>query len=222
MKVIFLDFDGFINNVYSDRVFVNPLFVRELKRVINATGSKVVVTSNKRDNSLITNSPSLKNSFCYKNYIIPLSQMGIEIFDYTPFVEAKIEDARELEIETYLEKHHEIEDFVIIEDDYVMKRLFDHQVFIEYSDGFVSKYVEPTIRILNGNLGFYPEEYNRNETFQERIERLFPSLFLNKLEDKDLEKIENILNNLDSKELSLQKDLAKELTINNLDYDENK
>lgn len=221
MKVIFLDFDGVINNIHSDEVLVNPLFVRELKKVIEETEAKVVVISNKRDNFLIENSSFLENSFCYKNYIKPLAEMGIEIYGYIPFINAKQEEARELEIEAYLASHHEIEDFVIIEDDYVMQRLFEHQVFIEYSDGFVSKYVEPSIQILNGNLGFYPKEYDRSETFQERIKRLFPSLFLNEIsEDKTIAKMENILNYLDFSELSLQKNLAKELAINYLDNDE--
>ena len=79
--------------------------------------------------------------------------------------------------------HPLIEEYVIIEDDYVMKRNYEHQVFIEYSDGFTSKYVLPAIKILNGVLGFYPYDYNLNETFQERIKRLFPSLSLEEIED---------------------------------------
>lgn len=201
MKVIFLDFDGVINANSCEDNFVNPLFVRQVKKVIDATGAKVVVTSNKRRNK----------SSCYKNYIRPLSQIGIEIYDYTPFINGKLEEIRELEMEAYLMEHPEIEQFVIIEDDYVMQRLYDHQVFIEYGNGFISKYVEPTIRILNGNLGFYPPEYDRSETFEERIGRLFPNVCLNPMseEGKVLEEMEDKMKKFDFLELSSKKSLVK-------------
>ncbi len=181
MKVIFLDFDGVVNDIHKREVYVNPNFVLELKKVIEKTGAKIVVTSNKRDGALVSGSFPLEDSFCYKYYVQPLEQMGIEIYDYTPFITgAKEEETRELEIEAYLKKHPEIKEFVIVEDDYVMQRLYPHQVFIEYSGGFVSAYVEPVIQILNGNLGFYPPEYDLSETFEERLRRLFPSLYLSK------------------------------------------
>ena len=162
MKVIFLDFDGVINDIRSDDALVNPLFVINLKKLINSTGAKIVETSNIRNDFLSDNSFALKESFGYKQIIKPLLQMDVEIYDYISFIRAKGEDARELEIEAFLMEHSEIEEFVIIEDDYVMQHLYEHQVFIEYSDGFTSKYVEPAVRILSGNLGFYPSEYDRS------------------------------------------------------------
>ena len=170
--------------------------VKELKRVVDETGAKIVVTSRRRGNYSFGNFFS-ENDLFYIEFIKPLEQMGIEIYDYTPFIQAKDEEARELEIEAYLRCHPEIEEFVIIEDDFVMQRLYQHQIFIEYSDGFVSRYVDPSIQILNGNLGFYPPEYDRSETFQERIERLFPSLFSNQDVPSDealeLAKVKDIL-----------------------------
>lgn len=83
-------------------------------------------------------------------------------------------------------------EFVIIEDDYIMKTLYPHQVFIENSDGLRAEYVAPAIRILTGNLGFYPEEYNRSETFQERIERSFPNVIIK--EEKMTKNLEKVLN----------------------------
>lgn len=173
MKVIFLDFDGVVNDVRKHEVLVNPIFVNELKKLISVTQAKVVVTSNQRDSTLVFCGSSFETSLCYKEYVVPFMQMGIEIYGYTPFVNAKEEEKRELEIESYLEAHPEITDFVIIEDDYVMQRLYDHQVFIEYSDGFVSKYVEPAVRILNGDLGFYPPDYDRSESLEDRVKRIF-------------------------------------------------
>ncbi len=210
MKVIFLDFDGVVNDNSLDGVFVKELFVKELKKVIDITGAKVVVSSNKRDNALVSGSFPLEKSLCFKNYIQPLEKMGIEIYGYTPFVSGvRVEEAREFEIELFLEKHSEVKEFLIVEDDYVMQRLYDHQIFIEYSGGFISEYVEPAVQILNGNLGFYPPSYDRRETFQERIQRLFPSLFLSSSESEEFEKKEKVMEDFRLL-LKLEKDIGSE------------
>lgn len=213
MKVIFLDFDGVVNA--CNGVFVDFKFVNELKKVISATGAKVVVTSQKRDDALVAGTFPLEKSFCYKNYVQPLFEKGVEIYDYTPFISgAKMEETRELEIESYLEQHPEIEEFLIVEDDYVMQRLYEHQIFIEYSGGFVSLYVKPAIQILNGVLGFYPPEYDRSETFQERIQRLFPSLFMNPYseESKKFEKMKDAMSDFELLDNDLLLQLKKEFS----------
>lgn len=47
MKVIFLDFDGVINNWYSsDKVDI--VNVRELKKIVNSTGALIVATSSNK------------------------------------------------------------------------------------------------------------------------------------------------------------------------------
>lgn len=136
--------------------------------------------------------------------------MGIEIYGYTPLVSGvRVEEAREFEIELFLEKHSEVKEFLIVEDDYVMQRLYDHQIFIEYSGGFISEYVEPAVQILNGNLGFYPPSYDRCETFQERIQRLFPSLFLSSSECEEFEKMEKVMEDFRLL-LNLEKDFGSE------------
>ena len=164
MKVIFLDFDGVIRDIHDSCILVNPKFVFYLKKVIDETGALVVVSSSHRDDAC---------------FIEPLEELGISIYDYTPLLPKEpLEIRREAEISLYLECHKEVEQFVIIEDDYVMQELYEHQVFIEYSDGFDVRYITPAIRILNGNLGFYPPDYDRTETFQERIKRLFPHAIL--------------------------------------------
>lgn len=199
MKIIFLDFDGVINDIRKDSL-INPLFIENLKKLIDLTGAKVVVTSNRREESLILGQCPEK-TLCYQEFIKPLLQMGIPVYDYTPYIEASQEKERELEIEEYLLKHPEVKEFVIIEDDYVMERLYEHQIFIENSDGFNAELIEPAIQILNGNLGFYPPSYDRSETFYERVARLFPKMFLNMTP----EEIKAIINN-DS-----QEDLGKNL-----------
>ncbi len=215
MKVIFLDLDGVVNDADSHGLLIKEEYVEELKKLIVATHAKVVITSRQRDNALIKNSSDLEGSYCYNHYIKPLLEMGVEVYGYTPRIKCeKEEKERELEIEKYLEAHPEIEEYVIIEDDYVMERLYDHQVFIEYSDGFTSRYLEPAIRILNGELGFYPPEYDRSETFDERIRRLFPSLFVNpELEDaKEIEEdIHHMFEDFELPETRTLDELSKEL-----------
>ena len=38
--------------------------------------------------------------------------------------------------------------------------------------GLQEEHIEPALRILNGQLGFYPREYNSNETFEELSARI--------------------------------------------------
>ena len=215
MKVIFLDLDGVVNDADPHGLLIKEEYVDQLKKLIAATNAKVVITSRQRDNALINNSFALEDSYCYNAYIKPLLEMGIDVFGYTPRIKCeKEEKERELEIESYLDAHPEIEEYVIIEDDYVMERLFDHQIFIEYSDGFTSEYLEPAIRILNGELGFYPPEYDRSETFDERIRRLFPSLFVSPESDGDditEEELDSMLDMFKFTEDKTWDDIAKEL-----------
>jgi len=179
MKVIFLDFDGVINNIHHKGPKVDKEFVEAIKRVIALTDAKVVITS------------SWKRKREKLEYgINTLIEMGIEIYGCTPNIDCPKMEQREKEISLYLQHHQQIEQFVIIEDDFVMKRLYDHQILIEHSDGFAATYIEPTVDILNGNLGFYPPEYNRKETFEERTNRLFPNAFLEEhTRNKKLQKI---------------------------------
>lgn len=209
MKVIFLDIDGVINDCHHREVLINPLFVNNLKKVIDRTGAKVVITSSRRDKSLV-NDHLVSNSLLYNKFVEPLSRLGLEVYDYTPIIEVeKEEEERKIEIEEYLRTHPEVEEYVIIEDDYVMARLFDHQIFIEYSDGFVEEYIEPAINILNGNLGFYPKTYDRSETFDERLRRLFPSLFT--FPEDDPEEFEDEPLDYDFIEGKTWEDVEKEL-----------
>lgn len=189
MKAIFLDFDGVINDIHNKSIKANASFIEELKKVTNVTEAKVIVTSSHKNEFLGNSNIKMEDTECYNFFLKPLIQAKIEIYGYTPTLDSNLENGREAEILYYLKQHPEIEEFVIIEDDYVMNKLYNHQVFIEYSDGFSSQYVEPTVEILNGNLGFYPPEYDRNETFQERVHRLFPYVILDDvIKDESVEK----------------------------------
>ena len=74
-----------------------------------------------------------------------------EIYELTPYVDAN----RTLEIKKYL-KEHEIEQYVILDDELIGEELQEHQVFLDLYQGLQEEHIIPTINILNGNLGFYP------------------------------------------------------------------
>ena len=165
MKVIFLDFDGVINDWYTmNSVNIDNVLI--LKQIIDMTGALIVVTSSnkysfQRDNVLY------KDSLCYKRYVMSLFQNGIKIYDYT-----KDYNDRELEIITYLKEHNDITDYLILDDDYIFDSLKGHQVFLDWYKGLCKEHIKPCLNILNGNLGFYPPDFDMNESDEKRLIRI--------------------------------------------------
>ena len=184
MKVIFLDFDGVINDVRTKNrgTKVEEKYVNLLKMIISATNANVIATSSHKNEFIgkdyikRNDGPhSIKHddTSCFIEYEKPLLEMGVKIYDYTPNLKKNFLDSRELEIDAYLHLHPEIEEFVIVEDEHVISKYADHQVLIEYANGLSIEHVEPAINILNGNLGFYPPSYDQTETLEHRIKRIF-------------------------------------------------
>jgi len=166
MKIIFLDFDGVINNWHSfDEI--DPENIKYLLTIINSTNAKVVVTSSRKYIFQLDKKVKFKETSCYK-YIQTLLSYGIEIYGITPYVNGK----RELEINEYLKEHPEIEQFLILDDDSVIESLKDHQVFLDLYKGICEEHIEPSINILNGILGFYPPNFDFNETPMDRLIRI--------------------------------------------------
>ena len=167
MKVIFLDFDGVINNWdHFEGVDFNN--VKYLLEIINDTDAKVVVTSSNKYVFQRKNNIDILNTCYYRDYVSVLNGYGIEIFDVTPYVC----ESRELEIIKYLEMHPEIEEYLILDDDVIIKSLLEHQVFLDLYNGITFEHVKPSINILNGQLGFYPPDFNFDENYEERIVRI--------------------------------------------------
>ena len=166
MKVIFLDFDGVINNwEHFDEIDYNN--VKYLLQIIDKTGAKIVSTSSKKYSFQRNSSIKYEDSSFYE-YVNVLRDYGINIEDITPYVDGN----RELEISEYLRLHPDIEHFLILDDDYVIKNLKEHQVFLDLYRGICEEHVEPSINILNGNLGFYPPNFDFSETAIERNTRI--------------------------------------------------
>ena len=80
----------------------------------------------------------------------------------TPFVDTN----RTLEIKKYIEEH-QIEQYVILDDELIEEELQEHQVFLDLYRGLQEEHIISALNILNGNLGFYPPNYDRNETPEE-------------------------------------------------------
>lgn len=166
MKVIFLDFDGVINN-WNHFEGVDYNNVKYLLEIIKLTGAKVVATSSKKYSFQRVDGINYNvSSFC--EYVNILHCYGIDIVDITPY----IKERRELEINEYLGLHPEIEQFLILDDDSVIESLKEHQVFLDLYKGVCEEHVIPSVNILNGKLGFYPPNFDCSETLEERNIRI--------------------------------------------------
>lgn len=126
MKVIFLDIDGVLNSdEYVDRVKKTDIQgierdidiekVKLLKRAIDETGAKVVLSSTWR---------YTKNARYLKEL---LANYGIRL-DSTPY----IQDKRGLEIKKWLSENQGVEDFLIIDD----------EIFDSFDEGLMKKLVK--------------------------------------------------------------------------------
>jgi len=179
MKVIFLDFDGVINDyiLFNE---INDYNVEILKKIISKTNAKVVVTSSHKYTYQRNNN---KEAFLNNNYYVrALKDNGIDVLDWTPHIKQKgiKYDQREQEILEYLKNHPEIKQFLILDDDYIMETLKEHEIFLDLQAGLREKHIIPATKILNGELNFYHDCTNEqlSETAEERLIRM------NKIFDK--------------------------------------
>lgn len=110
MKVIFLDFDGVINDFLTFNS-VNRKNVAILRKIIELTGAKIVVTSSNKYSFQRSNSKTNKeDTQCYTLHMKELNKNGINLHDFTPYVNAN----REQEILEYLKLHPDIEQYLIL------------------------------------------------------------------------------------------------------------
>ena len=126
MKVIFLDKDGVLNSdEYFDKIKglhikgiesdVDINKVKLLKKVIDSTGAKVVLTASARYT---------------KNWqlLIQLLRENQILVDLTPFINNK----RGIEIKQWLSEHPETEDFIILDD----------EIFDSYDEELMKKLIK--------------------------------------------------------------------------------
>lgn len=166
MKIIFLDLDGVLNNWYHPDL-IDPKNVLVLKKIIKLTNAKIVLTTSNKYPFQREKIKNIKGSYLEK-YIKILQNNGLSIYDLTPYVE----ENRSLEIKAYLKSNPNITDFVIIDDEIISLKLLKYQVFLDWNTGLLEKHIKPIIAILNGQLGFYPPDYDIQETNEQRLIRI--------------------------------------------------
>lgn len=166
MKIIFLDLDGVLNNWYQP-----DLIAREnlniLKKILALSKAKIVLTSSNKYPLQRQNIKNITGSYLEK-YVKIIQNEGISIYDVTPYVK----EDRSLEIKAYLESNTNITDFVIIDDELVTPDFLKYQVLLDWDRGLQEEHIKPVLAILNGNLGFYPKDYNINETPEQKLIRI--------------------------------------------------
>lgn len=147
MKIIFLDFDGVIT--IPPKWYINIDKLKILKRIIDATNAKIVISSSWRCGE----PPSLELTInkmighpkrCPKNKM--LNWFIDNLYDVTPLCSG----CRGNEINAYLREHSEIDNYVILDDDGDMldEQLF-HFVQTDYQTGLTSHEEELAIKVLN-------------------------------------------------------------------------
>lgn len=139
MNIIFLDVDGVLNDAVTTADLMNDFPTKPhldcLKQIVDATGAKIVLSSTWR---LF---PSARNDV--KN---ALRNVGLEFIDKTK----ELKD-RATEIEEWLSRHPEVENYVILDDECIsLARLKKNLVQTTFYRGLLPEHVSKAINILNG------------------------------------------------------------------------
>lgn len=154
MKVIFLDFDGVITTSKS-RYNLDISKVRLLGEIIEATDSKIVISSSWRHNTLedtIDYLSKISNRvpfiFPYLDKVIGITSRMYSFKLHQPSTHFRI--PRGLEIDQYLEEHPEIKRYIILDDDSDML-LSQKDFFVKTNSlkGLKKKDIKKAIKILN-------------------------------------------------------------------------
>lgn len=161
LKILFLDIDGVLNSQnYITRtmderekmridemgndsywaMLIDPDAVAVLNTIIKATGAKVVLSSSWR------NSHSLTEMRAF----LKLRGFEGELIDKTPKRAPMAPYLRGNEIQAWLDKHPEVKQFVILDDDSDMAHLSGKLVQMHWGEGLLPKHCEAIIKHLEG------------------------------------------------------------------------
>lgn len=150
MKVIFLDFDGVLNSAKyllgcgDCGIAIDSTRMALLRRIVNATNAKIVLSTSWREH-WSKNSGECDSIGVLINDIF--DEHGLQVFDKTP----ELHTRREIEIESWLSKHPEVENFVVL-DDMLLSADYLKGHFVKtsnYFDGLNETDVQEAIEILN-------------------------------------------------------------------------
>lgn len=137
MKVILLDIDGVLNEdstptrTKSRMIFVDEEKLLRLKRIVETTGAKIVLSSTWRYDR---DDPSLSGDFLELREAF--HAVGLDFYGFTP-VDA-IGIRRGMEIRAWLGLHPEVTKFVILDDelfDYAERGLLSRLVKTDFAYG---------------------------------------------------------------------------------------
>lgn len=144
MKVIFLDFNGILDT-YENMDVIDSDNLNRLKRIVDECNAKVVLTTSNKNNYY--RSGVIRGILKY--IIDSLLEAGIDVIGMVPML-----DSREDEIHAYLDMHPEVEEFVILDDDYDMPSFRDNLILLPSQmigieqRGLEDEHVEKAISIL--------------------------------------------------------------------------
>lgn len=147
MKIIFLDVDGVLNMWGSGGLLtLNKKRLSRLNKIIEATGAHIVLSSSWR--KLDGYIPHV--GYPLKKLEKALGYYGHKIHSMTTTVYFKERQIRGDEIAEWLNRHPEVTNFVILDDDsdmLITQR--EHFVHTDGKKGLTDEDVEKAIRILN-------------------------------------------------------------------------
>lgn len=150
MRVIFLDIDGVVNcwdtkeRAPSRVIGVEQRLIAHIKKIIDATGAKIVLSSTWRKDWAF-------DLLDGKDWIYlrdEFAKQGLYFLDYTP---SRRDSHRGEEIKEWLEStDYEVSSYVVIDDEmYDIWELHeDHMVQTSYGDGITPEAVDMAIKIL--------------------------------------------------------------------------
>ena len=142
MKAIFLDFDGVIT--LPPKWILNLDKIKLIKKIVDETDAKIVVSSSWRADTIEN---TIKRSFKLQSETNETITWFINhLYDVTPYKSSE----RGVEIKVYLDRHPEVDNYVIIDDDSDMldEQLY-HFVQTNFEDGITEIEANRAIKILN-------------------------------------------------------------------------
>lgn len=152
MKVIMLDIDGVLNEdttptrTKSRVMFIDEEKLLRLKRIVDETGAKIVLSSTWRYDR---NDPEHNGDFLELQEAF--RQVGLEFYSYTPVDAVGIR--RGMEIKAWLGTHPEVDRYIILDDelfDYAERGLLPRLVKPSFCDGgLTEELAEEAIGMLN-------------------------------------------------------------------------
>lgn len=138
MRVIFLDVDGVLINRHSCKVgfgVTDPDCVKTLNTVIAKTGAKLVISSCWRVGRTVPELQDLMGKWKVVGEVIDKTEVDYDV-------------VRGVEIQRWLDKHPEVQSFVIIDDDSDMGDLLPYLAKTKFESGFTKSSARIATEIL--------------------------------------------------------------------------